>query len=126
MKSLHKKLSAMLLAGVVVLGGVVGSGVSSFAASKGANLGIEREVQRVKSVVKKAGAEVVLVNKNGKEVDNIVKQDYKDCYRKEYLKNGGSVKSAYQVPINFNKFRHDGKKLVKVKCQDFYYLIKLS
>lgn len=130
MKSLHKKLSAMLLAGVVVIGGVVGSGVSSFAASaKVAKAKVvqsdyqDRQNIKVKNIVKRAGGQVLKSSKNGREIDKLVKQDYSG---KKYLKSGGDVRNICSIPLNFNQFKHKGIKLVKIKCQDFYYLIQLN
>ena len=88
MKSLHKKLSAMLLAGVVVIGGVVGSGVSSFAASKVAKVNVKQESYqdiKVKNIVRRAGCKVLDISKNSKEIDKIAKEKH---LGKKYQKRG--------------------------------------
>lgn len=70
MKNLHKKIGAMFLAGMVVLGGVAAGGVNSFAASSKANkvvasskIGEEHQIRKVKFACKLLKARVISYNK---------------------------------------------------------------
>ena len=128
MKNLHRKISAMLLAGMVVFGGVAVSGVSSFAASS-EQISVKKSLQeinarKVKNIVGMCGYNVVSVNNNGKEIDKIAKEKYAGI---KYQKSSGSnLKNPYQIPLNLNNSKRYGYGLVKVLCQDVYYLIKLN
>ena len=53
MKNIHKKISAIILAGMVVSGGVVASGVSSFANSNSVFINQQQQKDDVEEMLKK-------------------------------------------------------------------------
>lgn len=126
MKNLHKKISAVLLAGMVVFGGFAASGVSSFAASASSkvsiNPGQEQDIKRVKFYSKLYGN--VLVMNSEKEL-----KDYASRYsRRLFYNNGRNVRisNAAQISQHLQKAKYLGKKFVKVEFHGLYYLIELK
>ena len=121
MKNLHRKISAMLLAGMVVVGGVAVSGVQSFAsANKIYSPGEERQIQRVKFYCRDYGE--VYENKDEKEINKRI-EDYSLLYGS---RRGFSVRNPYEIPGHLQKAKYSGKEFVKVKCNNIYYLIKIK
>lgn len=126
MKSLHKKLSAMLLAGVVVIGGVVGSGVSSFAAS--AKVARQKAVQEsyqdkiVKNIVKCYGDVIVL--KSDKDANQFIGE----CSKRDLYNLGRKVKvkNPYEIPRHLQDGKYSKKKFAKIQYNDSLYLIKIK
>lgn len=126
MKNLHKKISAVLLAGMVVFGGFAASGVSSFAASASSkvsiNPGQEQDIRRVKFYCKSYGN--VLVMNSRKALEDLV-----SGYSRRLFYNNGRyvvVSNAAQIPQHLQKAKYLGKKFVKVQFHDLYYLIELK
>lgn len=126
MKSLHKKISAVLLAGMVVFGGFAASGVSSFAASSSSkvsiSLGQEQDIRRVKFYCKSYGQ--VLVMDNKKDLEDLV-----SGYSKRLFYNSGRyvvVKNAAHIPQHLQKAKYYKNKFVKVEFRGLYYLIEIK
>ena len=122
MKNLHKKISAMLLAGMVVVGGFAASGVKSFAVSKGYSYVIQGQVQRVRSSVHRLGGVIVNFSQNRKDIGL-----------------GGRVHNIHSNMLDLNLYRlknsrNDGvsfdssinEKMFKIKVGSVYYLIKFN
>ena len=126
MKNLHRKISAMLLAGMLVVGGVALSGVNSLAVSKGYNIGMNSQIQRVKSIVNGYGGEVLLESRNGSEIDKFVQKHHSGIGSKYQKHSGRKINNPYQIPLHLNNAKRFKRELVKIQCQDFYYLIKVN
>ena len=118
MKSLNKKISAILLAGMVVMGGVVSSGLSSFAASA-KNVSVQSNYQRkrVENICKDYGR---IIEESNNEND--LKYDKSKCYN-----NGRKVivRNPYEIPSHLVKAKRYGKEFVKIQFAGFYYLIQV-
>ena len=124
MKSLNKKISAIVLAGMVVMGGVVSSGVSSFAASAN-KVSVQENYQykKVKNICKEYG-NIIGFNKDEKNLE----KGYKGYDKKKCYNNGHSVKvkNPYQIPVHLSKAKNSGKEFVKIEFYGLYYLIQLN
>ena len=123
MKNLHRKISAMLLAGMVVFGGVAVSGVSSFAASsKVYSVASEYEVKKMSSICKSYGEVIVLKN------EDHFKQLIGECAKSDLYNVGRpvSVRNPYELPGHLQRAQYSGIKFVKVQCNNVLYLIKLK
>ena len=120
MKSLNKKISAIVLAGMVVMGGVLSSGVSSFAAVA-KNVSVQgHQYKQVENLSKQYG-KIIAVDKEEKNLEG--KYNKSKCYN-----NGRKViiKNPYEIPkhlVNANRYK---KEFVKIEFSGFYYLIKLN
>ena len=123
MKNLHRKISAMLLAGMVVVGGVAVSGVSSFAASnQSVNYIQQGKIDKVKFYCKNSGS--LLVFKNEEESKELVQGYSKVLFynnRRDVL-----IKYPSEIPGHLQKAKYYGKKFVKLKYQDVYFLVELK
>ena len=125
MKNLHRKISAMLLAGMVVVGGFAASGVSSFAASNRAvpNVALESEVRRMKSVCGMYGYNASLV-KDDNEFNKLVG----DCNKSDLYNRGNKVvvRNPYELPQHLQRAKYSGKKFVKAQYRGGLYLIEIK
>lgn len=125
MKNLHKKIGAMFLAGMVVLGGVAVSGVNSFAASNNSKICVSNNVKemqkiKVKNSIRDYG-ELLEVSSNEKDlVDKIKSEKYK-CPRKII-----EVKSQSEIPLKLIQSKRGKWQAIKVKFQNMNYLIKIK
>lgn len=128
MKNLHKKIGAMVLAGMVVLGGVAAGGVNSFAASNNKaskvskNLGQEREIQRVKFYCKGYGS--IIVEKEEKKLNDLL-----SGYSKRDLYNYGrrvNIDNPSGIPQHLRKAKYSNKKFVKIQYRNLFYLIQVN
>ena len=122
MKNLHRKISAMLLAGMGVFGGFAVSGVSAHAVSKVSNLGIQRDIQRVSSSVRRLGGEVISFSEKrndigaGGRVNNIPYNML--ALGLSQLKNSRNDGVSFDNGIN--------EKVFKIRVGSVYYLIKFN
>jgi hypothetical protein len=120
MKNLHKKIGAMVLAGMVVFGGVAAGGVNSFAASNKvmvSNKIQERKVRNVENIIRGYG-QLLGVSPNEEGLDKInIGKDKKN--RKIMRVNG-----PCEIPLILINANKGPRKVIKVRCQDMYYLIK--
>lgn len=113
MKSLHKKIGAMVLAGMVVLGGVAAGGVNSFAASK-IDYSLKSNIQKVKFVISKNpfNGEIVKFSKDKNEIRNM----------------GGSRRIQHipndQLELSLYKLKN--QKNVKIEYKGVYYSINFN
>ncbi len=133
MKNLHKKIGAMVLAGMVVLGGVAAGGGNSFAASSNRkvvkNNLQQSNYQKVERIVNKYfNGEILIVNNEEKEFNKSVK---KECINKKIsLRNiwrdKHNIKNQYSIPVPLNDAKNRGRKLVEIQFQGYYYLIQLN
>ena len=124
MKNLHRKISAMLLAGIVVFGGVAVSGVSSFAASsRVSSVALQSEARRMKSVCGMYGDEASLV-KDESEFNKLIG----DCNKSDLYNRGKKVivRNPYELPGHLRSAKYYGKKYVKVQYNSGLYLIKIN
>ena len=121
MKSLNKKISAIVLAGMVVMGGVLSSGVSSFAAVAKNKVSVQKYPDsRVKFYCKGFGDIIGVYSKK----DNIDKiYDNRNCYN-----NGRPVKVKYlsQIQPYLYKAQYSEKQFLILDFNDIYYLIKIK
>lgn len=128
MKNLHKKIGAMVLAGMVVLGGVAVSGVNSFAASKEKVSVINIQDAKHKKVnfyCKKYGAEIIDVSNKESEIRKIIKDKY--GYKNAYnLGRKAPVKPNSQILLKIDEARKVKKQVINMNCDGFYYLIKVK
>ena len=124
MKSLNKKISAIILAGMVVMGGVISSGVSSFAASASKVSIQEQQYEKVKFFVKGYG-QIVGWDKDEKNLE----KRYSDIYNRRLCYNNGKsviVKNASQISVYLYQAKYSRRKFVKIQFRDFYYLIQVN
>ena len=124
MKNLHKKIGAMVLAGMVVLGGVAAGGVNSFAASKD-KVCISNKVKnlqkiKVENSIKNYGI-LLEESSDEKEIDNIKNEKYKN---KKWNRKSIKVKSQCDIPLILIKASKGPRKIVKIEFRDIYYLIE--
>ena len=126
MKNLHKKIGAMVLAGMVVLGGVAVSGVNSFAASN-SKLAVSNHInelkeKKVKFAIRNYG-ELLEVSSNEQDLDKIKNKQYKEmkCYRRII-----EVRSQSEIPLKLINAKRGHYQIIKVKFQNSYYLIKVK
>lgn len=116
MKNLHKKIGAMVLAGMVVLGGVAAGGVNSFAASNESSISIgeQREVQRVKFALsqKPFNGEIIEFSKDINKIKKL-----QGSNRIQRIQNDRLVLDLYNL-------RNKGN--VKIKYGNIYYAIKFN
>ena len=133
MKSLNKKISAIVLAGMVVMGGVLSSGVSSFAASA-KNVSVQ-ENQQIKKVERYCNGygKVINVDKDKKKVESGVEKlaEYlkSGVYKIEYYYNNGKhvkIRNPYEISKHLANAQYRGQKFVKIEFRDLYYLIELN
>lgn len=127
MKNLHKKIGAMVLAGMVVLGGVAVSGVNSFAASgnnRVSSLNHIKELQerKVKNIIRGRG-NLLGASSDEKEINNIKNKKYKD---KKWRKNQVSkVNGQCEIPLILSKVKRSPWEVIKVEWKGIYYLIEV-
>ena len=122
MKNLHKKISAMLLAGMVVVGGFAVSGVQSFAAAKVDNPAVKSQIQRLNSYSRGYGKVVSVGDKESKLVSNGYNNE--NCYNM-----GRSFRISYPSQISLQLHRakyYHNKEFLKVQYNGLYYLIKID
>ena len=120
MKNLHRKISAMLLAGMVVVGGFAASGISSYANSF--SVAQEQEIRRVRFYSRAYGS--VLVDSSEKVLNDLI-----SGYSISVLYNNGrsvEVRNPSQIPQHLQRARYSGRQFVKLKHQSLYYLIQLN
>ena len=125
MKSLNKKISAIVLAGMVVMGGVLSSGVSSFAASANNKVSVqENPDKRVEFYCREYG-KIIGYDNDEKNLEKIYSSIYnkKKCYN-----NGKSIEVKYpsQIPKYLFNAKCKKYKFVKIKFKDLYYLIQIK
>lgn len=125
MKSLHKKIGAMVLAGMVVLGGVAVSGVSSFAASNEVaikNVKQDAAYQKVEFFSKGFG-KIIKVSRDEKEVRKIIKKDYKKpCNRGRIVQ----VKYPSQVALKVSQAKNAKNDVININYRGINYLIEIQ
>ena len=126
MKNLHRKISAILLAGMVVVGGVAASGASSFAADKVYSPAVKSQIQRVEFYVKRGpfGGEVLSVRSSEKELNKDLEKYSNENIniQKKIIKVGNLDQLLLQV---LSKSFYRGK-VVKVELNRMYYLIRID
>lgn len=124
MKNLHKKIGAMVLAGMVVLGGVAAGGVNSFAASSSKVVASDRinelNEKKVRFAIRDYG-ELLEVSPNEKDlVDKIKSEKYK-C-PKRIIK----VRGQCEIPLKLIDSKRGKWDAIKVNFQNMNYLIKIK
>ena len=127
MKSLHKKIGAMVLAGMVVLGGVAAGGVNSFAASNKSikasqNLGQEMDVKRVQ-FYSKAYGQIVLIENKMNNSERSVSVNKKNCYNRG---KAVVVQNPAKIPVHLQDAKRCKSKFVKIGYHDVIYIIELK
>ena len=126
MKNIHKKISAILLASMVVSGGVVASGVSSFANSNSVFINQSQQKDDVKEMLKK----------HLKMYDYRIKGEYpsKESAKKAALqyrgrkKVYGGVRKLNEKNIDrllYNLWRFN-YQIVAIEYQGHYFVIGLD
>lgn len=122
MKSLNKKISAIVLASMVVMGGIVSSGVSSFAASaKNVSVQVNHHQYKQVNFYSKENGQIIGLDKDENNLKE--KYDKEKCYNKG---RSVSIKYPSQISGHLFKAQYKGYKFVKIKFGDFYYLIKIK
>ena len=126
MKNIHKKISAIILAGMVVSGGVVASGVSSFANSSQVSINQSQQKDDVEEMLKK----------HLMKYDYRIKAEYpskkaaKEAALKYrgYKKVYGGVRVLKDSNIDrllYNLWRFD-YKIVAIQYEGRYFVIELA
>ena len=120
MKNLNRKISTMLLTGMIMTGGFMASGLNAHANTYTPSQ--EKDIQRVKFCCKNYGDVYVMDSKE--ELNNAVK----NCSRNQIANNGHIIKvgSASEVPRQAQDAKCYHKKVVEVELHGIYYLIHVK
>ena len=122
MKNLHRKISAMLLAGMVVVGGFAASGVSAYANSF--SIRENADIQRIKFYCQ--SEENIFVNKSEKILEEHIKS--LNLNRSQFYGNrrGFVIRRPAQILIHLQNAKRSGKEFIKLEYNNLYYLIKID
>lgn len=135
MKNLHKKIGAMFLAGMVVLGGVAVSGVNSFAASSNNKVVVKNSLQqsnyqKVERMANKFNGEIVKDSNNNKEFKNYLKEKKIKNNNKNpkilYDNSRSDIRNQSQIALPLNNAKNRKIPFVAIQFQGKYYLIQIN
>ncbi len=133
MKGLYKKISAIVLAGMVVFGGVALGGVQKADASVGFLVGISEDSKRdyefVKYMCHLYDIQIIKSSKDSSVIDKFVRKEFPKV--KRLLKNEKEFKSEQKA--EFDQYLRDirkggmkgAKKFHRVKFADREYVLLL-
>lgn len=118
MKNLHKKIGAMVLAGMVVFGGVAAGGVNSFAASNRIAAS-----SRINFFINKFNGEIVNASNDKKELKKYIQENH---IGRNSIYKGGNIGVPANIALPLQNAKNRNKEYVEIQFQDNNYLIKLN